>query len=128
MMTIYTYIPTFAPKPLAWGKFKESPPDTYFFLMEFLDLSPELPDPIDFCTAASYEPFPNREIRIFLDNLSWPNWRQTEWHENWCYYFTRLLAPILLAVDGSLGRRSTIRAGLPRPSGTCDSASLRVVS
>jgi hypothetical protein len=31
MMTIYTCIPTFAPKPLAWGKFKESPPETYFF-------------------------------------------------------------------------------------------------
>jgi protein-ribulosamine 3-kinase len=95
MMAIYTYIPTFAPKPLAWGKFKESPPDTYFFLMEFLDLSPELPDPIDFCSTLAQlhqmSHSPTGKFGFSSITCHGPNWHQTEWHESWCYYFTRLL-------------------------------------
>lgn len=40
---IHSYMPDFVPKPIAWGKYKHCPPNTYFFLMDFVDLDPSLP-------------------------------------------------------------------------------------
>lgn len=49
MTEIYSYMPDFVPKPVAWGKFKQAPPDTFFYLTEFLELGPELVEPPEFC-------------------------------------------------------------------------------
>ncbi len=103
MMAIHSRLPSFAPKPIAWGKFKDSPPDTYFFLMEFLDLSIEVPDPADFCSqlAELHEnTSPNGQFGFPLITCHGPNWQNTEWHASWCFYFTRLLEPVLLSLDG----------------------------
>ena len=95
MTAIYTSIPTFAPKPLAWGKLKDTPPDTYFFLMEFLDLSSELPDPVDFCSRLAElhqtSKSPTGKFGFFSITCHGPSWQKIEWHESWCHYFTMLL-------------------------------------
>ena len=48
MMEIAKYLPTFVPRPCSWGKFQESPPETYFFLMEFSKLDTDQVDPCHF--------------------------------------------------------------------------------
>jgi hypothetical protein len=63
--------------------------------MEFLDLSPELPDPIDFCSTLAQlhqmNHSPPGKFGFSSITCHGPNWQQKEWYENWCYYFTRLL-------------------------------------
>ena len=44
MTTLNSNSPTFAPKPIAWGSYKDIP-DTYFFLCEFIDMIDTLPEP-----------------------------------------------------------------------------------
>lgn len=43
MKVIYHVIPSFAPKPIAWGTYKSNP-DIHFFLCDFHDMDNELPD------------------------------------------------------------------------------------
>jgi protein-ribulosamine 3-kinase len=47
MKAIYGLAPDFAPKPIAWGIYK-SILDTYFFMSEFCDMFPDMPDPDSF--------------------------------------------------------------------------------
>ncbi|KAK5355111.1 hypothetical protein LTR11_011792, partial [Exophiala xenobiotica] len=49
MREIHSYMPDIVPKPKAWGKFKHSPPNTYFLLMEFIDLGSEMVEAPGFC-------------------------------------------------------------------------------
>ena len=43
MTAIYRLAPDFAPKPIAWGIY-ETIPDTHFFIREFRDMLPDMPD------------------------------------------------------------------------------------
>lgn len=48
MKDLNKFMPNFVPKPFNWNKFERS--DTYFFYMEFLDMSQqEMPEPEPFC-------------------------------------------------------------------------------
>jgi protein-ribulosamine 3-kinase len=95
MSEIYSYMPSFVPKPYAWGKFKQSPPDTYFYLMEFLDLSPSMVDPPDFCARIAQlhqiSTSPTGKFGFYQVTFHGPNPQNNEWESNWCVYFTRLV-------------------------------------
>ena len=95
MMEIYSYMPDFVPKPIAWGKFYAASPETFFFLMEFLDLSPEILEPPDFCrcVAELHETSvsPTGKFGFHRVTFQGPNPQMTTWETNWCTYFTRLL-------------------------------------
>ena len=95
MTEIFSYMPDFVPKPIAWGKFKQAPPDTYFYLMEFLELGPELVDPPDFCRLVAQlheiSVSPTGKFGFHQTTFHGPNPQNTIWEEDWCKYFTRLL-------------------------------------
>ncbi|KAJ9501631.1 hypothetical protein H2202_002593 [Exophiala xenobiotica] len=95
MREIHSYMPDFVPKPQAWGKFKHSPPDTYFFLMEFIDLGSEMVEPPDFCRLIAQlhqmSISPTGKFGFFQTTYQGPSPQNTTWESNWCTYFTRLL-------------------------------------
>ena len=95
MTEIYSYMPDFVPKPITWGKFKQAPPDTYFYLMEFLELGPELVEPPEFCRLVAQlheiSVSPTGKFGFYQTTFHGPNPQNTTWEENWCTYFTRLL-------------------------------------
>lgn len=62
MKEIYSYMPEFVPQPIAWGRFQQASPETYFFLFGFYQVTFQGPNP-----------------------------QVTTWEDNWCTYFTRLL-------------------------------------
>lgn len=48
LQEIHAILPTFVPKPYAWGKLDEADPETYFLLAEFRDVGEQPPEPIRF--------------------------------------------------------------------------------
>jgi protein-ribulosamine 3-kinase len=50
MSTIYSVIPTFCPKPIAWGTYK-SKPATYFFICQFVEMGQSPPPVEQFCAS-----------------------------------------------------------------------------
>ena len=95
MTEIYSYMPDFVPKPITWGKFKRAPHDTFFYLMEFLDLGPELVEPPEFCrlVAQLHEMSisPTGKFGFYETTFQGPNPQNNTWESNWCAFFTRLL-------------------------------------
>ncbi|KAK5202355.1 hypothetical protein LTR41_011896, partial [Exophiala xenobiotica] len=92
MKEIHSYMPDLVPKPKAWGKFKHSPPDSYFFLMEFIDVGSKM---TDFCRLIAHlrqmSISPNAKFGFSQTTYHGPNPQNTTWEGNWCTYFTRLL-------------------------------------
>jgi protein-ribulosamine 3-kinase len=74
MSAIYGLIPSFVPKPQAWGKFKLATPETYFFLCDFVEMSNDMPDPVAFCARVAELhriSVSNGEIWVPYTNRSW---------------------------------------------------------
>jgi protein-ribulosamine 3-kinase len=95
MEELYYYMPTAVPRPIAWGQLTKSSPDTYFLLLEYIELCMDLVDPVEFCdkianlhkTSIS----PTGKFGFHLDTFQGPNRQITQWESDWCTYFTRLL-------------------------------------
>lgn len=94
--TIYNLIPSFAPKPLAWGKFRLAVPDTYFFLCDFVEMSTDMPDPIKFCSRLAQlhrmSVSPTGKFGFRIANMKGKTEQPVQWDDNWTRYFTRLLS------------------------------------
>ncbi len=95
MTEIYSYTPEFVPKPVTWGKFKQAPPETFFYLMEFLELGPDLVEPPDFCRLIAQlhemSVSPTGKFGFHQSTFQGPSLQNTTWESNWCTYFTRLM-------------------------------------
>ena len=95
MKELHYYLPTFVPNPIGWGKFKHAPVATYFFLAEFLDLSTGAPDPANFAAQLSRlhqeSTSPTGKFGFHIITCQGHNWQDTQWHDSWSFYFTRLL-------------------------------------
>ena len=95
MKEIESYLPSFVPHACAWGQFKHGPVETYFFLLEFLDLDTGTVDPAKFCSQLaqlhSVSVSPTGKFGFAVPNYHGPSAQDTTWHEDWCVYFTRLL-------------------------------------
>ncbi|OAP54843.1 hypothetical protein AYL99_11291 [Fonsecaea erecta] len=74
MMEISSHMPELVPRPIAWDKFKQSSPETYFFIMDFVDLARKWSS---LRTSVASSP------SFIKPNIAWES--------NWCVYFTRLL-------------------------------------
>ncbi len=95
MQELYYYMPTMVPRPIAWGQLTQSSPDTYFLLLEFIELCMDMVDPVEFCdqiaTLHKISESPTGKFGFHLDTFQGPNRQITEWESDWCTYFTRLL-------------------------------------
>lgn len=95
MTEIHSYMLVFVPKPIAWGKCKQAPPSTFFYLMEFLELGPGLVEPPDFCSRVArlheMSVAPTGKFGFHQTTFHGPNPQNTTWESNWCTFFTRLL-------------------------------------
>lgn len=91
---IHSIMPEFAPKPHSWGKYDQS--DTYFFYMEFLDLSQqEMPEPDEFCCKLArlheVSKSPTGKFGFYRSTFQGPIEMNNTWESNWCTFMTRLL-------------------------------------
>ncbi|MCJ1398926.1 hypothetical protein MMC11_002127 [Xylographa trunciseda] len=100
-------MPSFVHKPIAWGKFHNCPPDTYFLLLDFLSLGDEMVDPPIFCARLAElhltSQSPTGMFGFSITTCHGPNEQNVEWNSNWCIYFTRLLTQFFdreVAING----------------------------
>lgn len=95
MEALYYYIPSNVPRPIAWGQLANSPQETHFLLLEFIELCMDMVDPHEFCeqiaTLHRISESPTGKFGFHLDTFQGPNRQITEWESDWCTYFTRLL-------------------------------------
>ncbi|CRK35159.1 hypothetical protein BN1723_004264 [Verticillium longisporum] len=85
---MHNLVPDFVPKPYGWGRFL-STPRVYFFIMEFLNMRPTMPNPVVFChlIAEVHQksvspngmfgfPVPTCQRRIIQGNVWTSSWRE----------------------------------------------------
>ncbi|KAG7122452.1 hypothetical protein HYQ44_003350 [Verticillium longisporum] len=51
---MHNLVPDFVPKPYGWGRFAATP-RVYFFVMEFLNMRPTMPNPVVFSREDVYK-------------------------------------------------------------------------
>lgn len=99
MAELYKFAPTFIPKPYTWGKFESAPPSTYFFLLEFKDMTSQLPDPKSFCSElaklhqTSVSPTGKFGFHIATTHGKLPQYMV--WTSSWEAMFRKLLSNLL---------------------------------
>lgn len=95
LRAMHEVIPSFVPQPYAIGKSANTSVDTYFLLMEFLELSPDLPEPAIFCERLAdlhrRSVSPTGMFGFPVITCQGPHDQNTEWTDNWCLFYTRLL-------------------------------------
>jgi protein-ribulosamine 3-kinase len=98
MKAIYRLAPDFAPKPIAWGIY-ESIPDTYFFMSEFRDMLPDMPDPDSFAARlsalhqASRSPTGKFGFHVTTHAGNLPQY--TGWEDSWETFFSKSMRQAL---------------------------------
>jgi protein-ribulosamine 3-kinase len=99
MTELYKTMPSFVPKPLTWGKFKLSSPETYFFLCDFIDMDDRLPDPMQLCSRLAHlhrtSVSPTGKFGFHIPTCHGRYPQQVEWDSSWASFFAKLLADAL---------------------------------
>lgn len=100
MTELYKFAPTFIPEPYTWGKFESAPPSTYFFLLEFKDMTSKLPSPEPFCSElaklhqTSVSPTGKFGFHIATTHGKLP--QHMVWTSSWEAMFRKILSDLLL--------------------------------
>lgn len=98
MKAIYTLLPDFAPKPIAWGTYGTIT-DTHFFLCQYREMIDEMPDPHRFTArlAALHQnsKSPTGKFGFHTTTYSGNLPQVNEWEENWETYFTKSMRSAL---------------------------------
>lgn len=104
MTALFQTVPDFVPTPVAWGKCAISYPETYFYLSEFIDMSPQLPDPTKLCSALATlhrtSKSPTGQFGFHVTTCYGKFPQQVAWNSSWEAFFGNLLADSL-RIDAS---------------------------
>ncbi|KNG90909.1 hypothetical protein ANOM_000702 [Aspergillus nomiae NRRL 13137] len=92
MKAIHTLLPDFAPKPIAWGTYKDTP-DIHFFLCEYREMAHEMPDPHKFTArlAALHQSStsPTGQFGFHMTTYSGNLPQINEWEGSWEVFFAK---------------------------------------
>lgn len=92
MKTIYTVLPDFVPRPIAWGTY-QTIPDTHFFLCEYREMLDHLPDPYKFTENLAElhqsSQSPSGKFGFHITTYSGNLPQMTDWEESWEVFFTK---------------------------------------
>ncbi|KAL9580854.1 MAG: hypothetical protein Q9203_006138 [Teloschistes exilis] len=95
MRELYSTAPTFVPKPYTWGKLDVSNPDAYFFPCEFIDMTNQEPDPVQFCTKLKKmhqtSVSPTGKFGFHVNTCQGNLAQQTTWNSSWVQYYIQLV-------------------------------------
>ncbi|KIW81892.1 hypothetical protein Z517_04918 [Fonsecaea pedrosoi CBS 271.37] len=92
MKAIYSILPNFAPKPIAWGTY-QSNPDTHFFLCEYREMTDDMPDPDKFCAQLALlhknSKSPNGKFGFHITTYGGNLPQLNDWEDSWETFFTK---------------------------------------
>jgi len=116
MKEIYKVVPTFVPKPIAWGTY-ESAPETSFFLCDFKEMKGDMPDPIEFAALLAKLHRNSRsptgkfgfDTTTYAGNLP----QMVKWEESWERFFANSLRYALDLEISTKGPDKELEALIP---------------
>ncbi|EXJ70756.1 uncharacterized protein A1O5_05746 [Cladophialophora psammophila CBS 110553] len=92
MKAIYTLLPDFVPKPIAWGTY-QSNPDTHFFLCEYREMTDDMPDPEKFSAQLALlhrnSESPTGKFGFHITTYSGNLPQLNDWEDRWEAYFAK---------------------------------------
>jgi protein-ribulosamine 3-kinase len=92
---LYEYVPSFIPKPIAWGVFKDK--HTHFFLSDFIEMTDNIPPPAKFCAILaelhnkSMKSSPGKGFGFQVSTAQGNIVLNNEWCEKWEAFFSRAM-------------------------------------
>ncbi|KAL8679764.1 MAG: hypothetical protein Q9186_003980 [Xanthomendoza sp. 1 TL-2023] len=85
----------FAPKPYAWGKRSGPGPETYFFLLQYIDMSDRFPDPNQLCRRLAQlhrnSVSPTGKFGFHINTCQGRTQQSLGWETSWAILFTKML-------------------------------------
>lgn len=98
MQAIYTLLPDFSPKPIAWGSYAEIE-DTHFIIMEFRDMILEMPDPDKFASRLAdlhhNSKSPNGKFGFHVTTYPGNLPQYSDWEDKWETFFAKAMRQAL---------------------------------
>ncbi|KAI9841791.1 MAG: hypothetical protein M1837_000385 [Sclerophora amabilis] len=99
MSELHKTMSNLVPKPEAWGKFSLPSPETYFLLIEFVDMRIRLPDPANFCSRIAelhrVSKSPTGKFGFHVPTFQGKYQQPVKWDSNWASLWSKLLTDIL---------------------------------
>lgn len=90
MKAIYSVVPAFCPKPLAWGTYSGSN-STHFFLCDFHEMAQSPPEPVKFCEALAElhtnGTSPNGKFGFHITTCNGSVPQENSWTDTWEEFF-----------------------------------------
>ncbi|KAH7313913.1 Fructosamine kinase-domain-containing protein [Stachybotrys elegans] len=114
-MTIHTAVPSFCPKPLAWGTF-DSDPEAHFYVCKFYYFYQGLPDPESFCEKLARlhgTESPNGKFGFECTTYNGSLPQDNTWHDSWERFFVNGLHHVLRLREERGGPEPELDAVLP---------------
>lgn len=100
MTELHKAMPELVPKPLGWGKYSTTSPETYFFLAEFIDMSDRIPEPNQLCTKLARlhrtSVSPTGQFGFHITTCQGRIPQAISWESNWTTYFASLLRHVIV--------------------------------
>lgn len=93
---LYEYVPSFIPKSIAWGVFKDK--HTHFFLSDFIETTDNIPTPAKFCAVLAElhnksmeKSSPGRKFRFQINTAQGNVLLNNEWCGTWEAFSSRAM-------------------------------------
>ncbi|KAJ5094547.1 alcohol dehydrogenase [Penicillium angulare] len=113
--TIYSIVPDFCPKPIAWGTFYDDP-DSHFYLCKFYSFTNGVPEPSLFCERLAelhLSPSPEGKFGFHCTTYNGDLPQDNTWFDSWEAFFAHGLRHILKLRDIRAGTNDELDALLP---------------
>ncbi|KAK5312977.1 hypothetical protein LTR93_011119 [Exophiala xenobiotica] len=95
MKAIYSLLPDFVPKPIAWGTYRSNP-DIHFFLCEYREMADNMPDPKKFSAQLALlhknSQSPTGKFGFHITTCSGNLPQLNDWEDKWETFLRRACA------------------------------------
>ena len=92
---LYQVDDSFVPKPHAWGMQSGPGPETYFFLLQYIDMSDHLPNPDQLCSRLARlhrtSVSPTGKFGFHINTCQGRTQQSLGWESSWAILFTKML-------------------------------------
>lgn len=99
MTTIHDLLPHLVPTPRGWGKYKATPPDTFFFLSDFVDMKISAPDSTQFAAQIAElhrkGASPEGKFGFPVTTCDGRLPHTVAWEDSWATFFAKLINGVL---------------------------------
>ncbi|PLN82521.1 Fructosamine kinase-domain-containing protein [Aspergillus taichungensis] len=116
MKAIHAVCPEFAPKPIAWGTYTDTP-ETYFFLAEYRDMSGDMPQPeaMGSYLASLHQgsASPNGKFGFHITTYTGNLPQNNDWEKSWEVFFAKNMRQALDCEIQAKGFDSEFEALVP---------------